>query len=389
MQIGFKVLAILLILLTGVFYPVLFAKNIGSGFTFNPEAEYWPTTGWRFSSPEQQGMSSEELSGVFDEIKTKHLSFKSLVIVRNGYIVAEAHRYFPELLHGIYSSTKSVSSALMGIAIDKGHVKGVRQTLLEFFPELSKKNDNGKTGSITVKQLLNMSCGFDWPELEKGYLDFSNPAIEMMKGDTASYILDKPVIQEPGQHYNYNSGCSHLLLLILDRAGLEIATFARDQLFAPLGITSYIWNRDGNGLPNGGYGLDMRARDMAKFGYLFLKGGNWDGRQVISTAWVEESSKKQIRMNWRGFVADDYGYQWYVHPFGFHSLGYKGQYIFVIPDKELVVVFTSDLPRNQLDAPIHLVKSVIIPAVKSDRALPEDAKNLRILRNKSKRFDIY
>lgn len=371
--------------------PNLFAIETTSTFQFNPHSEYWPTKGWKYSTPEKQGMSSKKLIKVFEEFKNRNLNIKSVLVVRNGYIVVEANRYRSETLHPIYSSTKSVVSAIIGIALDKGHIKDINQTLPKYFPKLWLKYRDKKKASITLKHLLTMSCGFEWPELQISYLNSENPARQMMQSlNTVQYILNKPVKQQPGQNFNYNSGCSHLLLAVLEQTGLDVVEFAHESLFKPMGIpkSQYVWSHDSHGIPNGGYGLSMRPSDMAKFGYLYLKGGNWNGKQIIPRTWVDTSSKKQIAMNWGGFIADHYGYKWYIHPFGFHSLGFMGQYIFVIPKQELVVVFTSGPPRSRshVEMPINLVKSYIVPAVKASQALPEDEKAITILKTKIKEF---
>jgi len=368
-------------------YYVLSAEEKDSGFVFNPQSAYWPTDGWKTTTPEKQGMSSEILIKIFDEIEKKNLNIISMLIIRNGYIVVEDNSYHPKRLHSIYSSTKSIVSAIFGIALTEGYIKNVDQSLLTYFPELSKKNDKGKTASITLKNLLTMSSGLDWPELQISYYAPNNPAIQMLKSpDTIQYILNKPVKESPGQRFNYNSGCSHLLLAVIKQTGLDVANFAQEYLFSPLGIHHYVWDRDSNGIPNGGYGLSMIPRDMAKFGYLYLKGGNWNGRQIIPTSWIIESTKKQIKMNWGGRIANHYGFQWYIHSFGFHSLGYLGQYIIVVPKQELVAVFTSNLKGTQMGMPIDLVKSYIIPAVKADQPLPENEEAVAILKTKSRKI---
>jgi CubicO group peptidase (beta-lactamase class C family) len=369
--------------------PDLSARESFPEFTFNPQSEYWPTKGWKTSTPEKQGISSKILVEIFEEIENRNVDITSLLVVRNGYIVVEANRYHAETIHPIYSSTKSFVSAVFGIALSKGYVKSTDQTISDFFPELLQQNGNLTKASITLKHLLTMSCGFEWPEVQMGYSNPENPAIQMLKSsNTVQYILNKPVKQQPGQNFNYNSGCSHLLLAVLKRTGLNVADFAQENLFTPLGISKsqYIWSQDPNGIPNGGYGLNMRSRDMAKFGYLYLKGGNWKGKQLIPESWVKESTKKHIKIAWGGYIADYYGYKWYIQTFGFHSLGSMGQYIFVIPKQEIVVVFTSNLPRFQMAIPIGLVESYVIPAVKSSRPLPENEEAIATLKYKSKRF---
>ena len=352
------------------------AEEKTSEFIFNPHSEYWPTEGWRTATPESQGMNSELLAEMFETINSDYIDINSILIVRNGYIITEANISHPDTKYPIYSSTKSFTSAIIGIALAKGYIKNIDQKIIDFFPEFLKGNTESKKTSITLRHLLTMSSGFEWPELDTSYTNPENPALQMMKSNNwAEFVLNKPVIMEPGSVFNYNSGCSHLLLAVLKQTGLNVADFAQKQLFTPLGISSqqYIWDTDPHQIPNGSHGLKMRLRDIAKFGYLYLKGGHWDGKQIIPESWVKESTKSHIKMNTKINIANYYGYQWYIHPFGFHSLGVTGQYIFVIPELELVVVFTSSIiAKSKLIIPIDLVKTYIIPAVKASKPLPEN-----------------
>ena len=175
----------------------------------------------------------------------------------------------------------------------------------------------------------------------------------------------------------------------MHQAGLDVADFAHNNFFRPLGIqrNQYYWTLDPDNIPNGAFGLSLRPRDMGKVGYVYLKGGLWEGTQLISKSWVEKSTRSQIKMNWGGKIANDYGYQWYIQPFGFHSMGYGGQYIFVIPTLDLVAVFTSDLANPELEIPIEIVKKYIIPAVESTKMIPPNDKSLTRLRSEIEKFN--
>jgi CubicO group peptidase (beta-lactamase class C family) len=384
-----KVLIAILMPFLILYHSDLSAKEKASGFVFNPKSEYWPTNGWKTSTPEKQGMSSEILTEIFEDIENRDLSIDSLMVVRNGYIVVEANKRHFETLYPIYSSTKSFTSAIIGIALSKGHIKSVDQKISNFYPELLQKNGDSKIASITLKHLLTMSCGFEWPEIQTDYSNIENPVFQMVMSENwVNFLFNKPVTQEPGLEWNYNSGCSHLLFAVLYKTGLDVADFAQKYLFTPLGISNdqYKWRQDSNGMLNGSHDLYMSPRGMAKFGYLYLKGGHWDGEQIIPKSWIEESTKNHMKMNWKLFDADHYGYKWYIQSFGFHSAGYKGQYIFVIPKFELVVVFTSDLIRQELGEPIDLVKNYIVPAADASKPLPENQKAITILNSKIERF---
>ena len=366
----------------------LSAKERNSEFTFNTQSEYWPTYGWKTSTPEMQGMSSKDLIGLFEQIESKKLPINSVLVIRNGYIVAEANiQNSKSSLYQIYSSTKSISSALVGIAITKKYIKSIDQPIIDFFPNLDRNKKAPLLADITLKHLLTMSCGFEWPEIQTSYLSPSNPLVKMLRSQNWNeYLFAQPIIQQPGQLFNYNSGCAHLSLSILRQAGLNVSEFAQKYLFTPLGIEAkhYKWEKDPRGTPNGSHGLHMSPRDMAKFGYLYLKGGFWEGSQIIPKSWVIESTMKHIKMTWGGKKANYYGYYWYVHSLGFHSLGYYGQYIFVIPNHEIVVVFTSRLSPHDILAPIHLLEKYILPAVKNSIPLDENSKAYQMLRSKIK-----
>ncbi|EPJ52169.1 MAG: hypothetical protein OFPI_15130 [Osedax symbiont Rs2] len=336
---------------------------------FNQQIEYWPTNGWRSSTPEQQGMSSAGLSQLFTQIQRRKLDIYSLLVVRNGYIVVEANKGEIDNTYPIYSSTKSITSALVGIAIDKGLIRSVEQRV---YPLLSVSPDKiqEQKSVLQIKHLLNMSCALQWPEIALGYAAPNNPIFQMMRSNNwVDYALQKSMSTVPGKEFNYNSGCSHLLSAIIDKTsrrstGLSAEEFAQAQLFSPLGISKrqYNWRRDPQGIVYGGSGLSMRPRDMAKIGQLFLTKGHWQGKQIIARSWVEQSTKEKISLPWQGMVAEHYAYQWYVQPFGFNSLGYKGQYIFVLPALNIVVVVTANLDQQQFVAPIQLVKDFVVPA---------------------------
>ena len=383
------ILIVILLPFLILIYSDLSAREKSSGFVFNSKSDYWPTNGWKTSTPEKQGMSSEVFTELFEHIESRNLDIDSLLVIRNGYIVVEANKRHFKTLYQIYSSTKSFTSAVIGIALNKGHIKSVNQTISTFYPELLLKNGDSKIASVTLEHLLTMSCGFVWPEIQTDYSNFENPVFQMMISDNwINFLFSKPVTQEPGSEFNYNSGCSHLLLTVLYKTGLDVADFAQKHLFTPLGISNdeYKWRRDSSGMLNGTHGLYMSPRDMAKFGYLYLKGGHWDGEQIIPKSWIEESTKNHMKMNWKIFFADYYGFNWYIQSFGFHSAGYKGQYIFVIPKFELVVVFTSSLIRHDIGEPINLVKNFIVPAVNVTKLLPENEKEIARLNSKIERF---
>ncbi|MHA2251290.1 MAG: serine hydrolase domain-containing protein [Candidatus Kariarchaeaceae archaeon] len=333
----------------------------------------WPTTGWTTSTPEEQGMHSEPLEEMMDVINEQNYFIDSIVVVKNGYIVWE----YPDqttnsaTMYKLYSATKSFMSALIGIAIDKGILESVDQKVVDLFPERTIANLDVWKSQLTIEHLLTMTCGFEWvgPDFMT-----SSWGAALAAPDIIQHILDLPMSDDPGSAWYYNGGCSHLLSAILaDTSGITTADFAEQYLFDPLGIESYEWPIDKNGYYFGGQDIYLYPRDMAKFGYLFLNEGEWDGKQIISKDWVQQSTNTSI------FLSESvgYGYQWWTYPQSgtYFANGAFGQKIFVVPESDLVVVFNADI-RNQDDNMIlgNLLHAYIIPATQEQPSLPRCSK---------------
>jgi CubicO group peptidase (beta-lactamase class C family) len=357
----------------------LLAKERDYVFSFNPNSDYWPTESWLKTAPEKQGMNSKALCSLLEEVNSKNVAINSILVIRNGYIVLETNKGDIDQPRPLYSSTKSVTSAIIGLAITQGIINSPDQSIDDFFQFPSSDPSRQEIRNITLSHLLTMSSGADWPELSTSYMHPKNPVYQMhMSSNWVEFILKRRLVSKPGTRFNYNSGCSHLLIAALTKTGINVENYAYENLFKPLGILKdqYVWSKDPQNIPNGSHGLVMKPRDMAKIGYLYLKGGVWEGKQLISKQWITESTKRQIEINWGGKIAKYYGYQWYIQPYGFHSLGYNGQYIFILPDQNLVAVFTSELSTYELEIPIKLFECYIVAAIESDKKLPANAKAL-------------
>jgi len=317
---------------------------------------YWPTAGWRTALPQSQGMDPEKLRQMFAAIEGQNLNVRSLVIVRNGYIVAEYYQppFDENSQHELYSCTKSFVSALVGIAIAEGYLEGVDKPVLECFPDYAFANTDTRKSAMTIEHLLSMTSGLDWPEGDPIYQQLWSSR------DWVQFVLDRPMATEPGSQFNYNSGCSHVLsAIVADHSGMLTQQFAHERLFAPLGISNVNWSVDSNGLAIGGWGLNITARDMAKFGYLYLNEGVWDGQQIVPAEWVKASTTAHADTG----QTFDYGYQWWTYPKwgAYAAKGRYGQLIFVIPEHKIVVVFTA---RMDDDRPlVALIEDYIVPAV--------------------------
>ncbi|WP_209280652.1 serine hydrolase domain-containing protein [Paenibacillus athensensis] len=358
----------------------------GAGQSQSASGTYFPGEEWRSSTPEEQGMDSETLYAAIQMAIAGRESasslFDSLLIVRNGYIVAEAYgpRKQPNSRQLLHSATKSVTSALLGIAIDEGYIKDVNTSLWSGLKHGEVANWDDRKQAITIEHVLTMSSGLAWNEFGavKGPED---SAYNMYNsGNLADYVMNRPMADKPGAVFNYSSGSSVLLSrLIADSTGTDTASYAKRKLFAPLGITDVNWELF-DGIANGASFLYMTSRDMARIGYLYLNNGQWNGEQIVPRAWVEASTRKHIdggQLRRADLQADGYGYQWWIDSFGGYSArGQYGQYIFVQPKLNLVAVFQSHLSDTTRDfeLPLQIMQNGVIAAVKSSKPLPRNSR---------------
>jgi CubicO group peptidase (beta-lactamase class C family) len=198
-----------------------------------------------------------------------------------------------------------------------------------------------------------MTSGLDWPEGDPIYGQM------VRSPDWVRFVLDRPMVEEPGKRFDYCSGCSHVLSAIVqETSGMSTLEFARTYFFKPLGISNVVWQSDPKGIVNGGWGLQLAPRDMAKLGYLYLNQGVWDGWQVVPADWVRTSVEKHVGTG----EELDYGYQWWVYPAlnAYTARGRGGQLIFVIPNLDMVVVFTANVSDDKVL--FELIEDFIVPA---------------------------
>lgn len=342
------------------------AGNAAPAAQSTPYAEIpWPTEGWQSATPESQGMDSPTLATAFDYIRQNHVSIHSLLIARNGKILLDASFYpFRDgQLHDLASVTKSVTCTLIGIAIGKNKLKGLRQPVLPLFPGRTAANRNTRKEQMTIEDLLTMTSG----------LDCSNKQHEItlrqmrLSKDWIQFMLDLPMAAVSGRKFEYCSGGMHLLSAILTQAtGANALEFARSELFEPLGIHTSAWPADPDNNSYGWGDLHLLPRDMAKIGYLWLNQGRWKDRQLIPADWMRAASQVHSQAEW----GTSYGYGLWVYPDRnppiFEGLGRGGQRISVVPAKNLVVVFTGGgfEPGD--------IGTIIGQSIKSDTPLPEN-----------------
>jgi CubicO group peptidase (beta-lactamase class C family) len=315
-----------------------------------------------------RGVDTTRLADVFRHMATDpaFANAYGLLVMRRGELVAEGYfrGYEPSRRNNVKSVTKSVLSLLVGIAIDQGHIRSVDQPVADFFPEHLGDDADPRKRSITVRDLLTMQAGLKWREhLPWLGLDW-DPARMYRSRDPVRYVLGRPVEDEPGQRFRYSTGTSQLVAAMLWKAtGRTPREYAAEHLLGPLGIDHVEWSAGRDGVSHGGVGLRLTPREMAKIGQLVLQRGNWDGRQLVSEAWLEESTRGHTIF---GYSDGPYGYHWWVRPNGVTAQGARGQYIYILPAAEVVAVIAAraDSPRFiDLFSVDDLVANRLLPAI--------------------------
>jgi CubicO group peptidase (beta-lactamase class C family) len=345
----------------------------------NERTAVWPTDSWLISSPEDQGLDAALLDRIHQGFASGAYGYVDrFLLIRHGYVVTDKHYehdygginegqdptphpynyyntdwhpyYQGEDLHTLQSVTKSVVSLSIGIAIDKGALPDPDTAVLDYFEDYEIQNLDERKRSITLGDLLTMRSGLAWDEWTYPVGDSRNSVTQMeMSDDWIQFALDLPMAYEPGEVFVYNSGASQLWSVIVNKAtGLQIDAYTEKYLFQPLGIHDYYWKVTPGGWPDTEGGLYLRAEDLAKIGYLVLHDGEWDGEQIVSGDWIDEMTSPKVAdvapedPGWD----DGYGYQWWLLPGQaegvpqvYGALGYGGQFLFVVPEHDLLAVF--------------------------------------------------
>lgn len=326
--------------------------------------------GWQVGSAEAEGFDLAALGVLLDSLYLDAYWFMhGLLIVRNGRLVLEEYfnGFTRDSLNHLQSTTKSFTSTLIGIALDRGLLGGVDVPLFDLLPpEYDRYRTVAKEG-ILLRHVLTMSPGLEWNEGSTPTLGAENDnIIGNASPDYVAYALDKPMVADPGTGWWYHSGCTMMLGAILRNVtGVEADVFAERYLFGPLGIDTYAWYP----LPSGELavhgGLWLRGRDLARLGLLFLRQGVWEGDQVVSSQWVAEATQPRIT----AYGEVGYGYQWWYQimqgvevPY---TSGFGGQHVFLVPDLDLAVITTAHY-RSQTGRQRWMIENIprvhVIPA---------------------------
>jgi len=323
---------------------------------------------------EENNIDSYKLADAYKSIETIE-KIRSLVVARNGVIVSE--EYYngtgsqPDSVLDVRSVTKSISSTLIGIAIDKNFIKNADQTLEELIGTV--EGFDSEFNKITLHNLLTMTAGFEWHEIAEPseFPDF------ISSKDQLDYIFSKSLTSTPGSVFDYSDGAAHLVSVVLEEAtGLSSYKFAKQYLFEPLGISGFrLWYEDNRGYNYGGVGLCIGPHDMIKIGELYLKKGLYENNRIVSEEWITNSTSSKISTNNTLPYFPDYGYYWWLGEYEgkkYHcAIGYGGQFIFVVPVYDLVITATCDFRSTSTEAAsnnwttiITAIMTEILPAVR-------------------------
>ena len=295
--------------------------------------------------PAQQGLDQEKMAEINRQAAAMP-DLSSLLILRNGYLVSEQyfHGSGQSTAFNVKSVSKSFLSALIGIAIREGKIGSPEQKIADFLPDYLGQPADPRKKEITIGHLLTMTAGFEW--LENG------PVVQdwVSSPDWIKFIFNLPQVSDPGRSFNYSTAGTHLLSAVISRSTkMSALEYANKYLFPRLGISGARWDTDPQGYCFGGAELYLTARDLGKFGLLYLNRGSAAGEQIVSEDWVRESTRRQVEVGGDP-LKEGYGYLWWIRQYYgvyvYYAAGAGGQFIFCAPDLNMVVVSTSILANS-------------------------------------------
>ncbi len=313
------------------------------GSTTNSKFTYRDPYAWPVSTPAAQGLDQAKVSAAVQEIGKNPFIYSFLVVHSDSLVLEYYNGYLKGNDFDIHSATKSLTSALIGIAIDQGLIRSVQDKILGFFPDLDTSNLDPRKRDWTIEQFLTMRSGIDWDETADHTSTFT-PSVNWM-----STALKLPLEYSPGDRFVYTTPNANVLSGIVTRvSGMSTYDFAEKVLFQPLKISVRDWLTDPQGIYSGGSSSRFTPRDLARLGQLYLHNGMIDGRQIVSKGWVQQSliSRNQQNLIWGDFTSTNYGYLWWNNYSStdsvFMAAGFAGQFIFVIPTKNMIIVTTGN-----------------------------------------------
>lgn len=341
-------------------------------------------------APETLGIDGAAIAKLVEAIRAgRYSNVHSLLVVRSGKLVTEEYfqgederrgqslgnvRFDAATLHDLRSVSKSVTSALFGIALASGAIRDLDAPVLSYFPEYRDLQTSERL-RIRLRDVLSMTSGLEWDEDSRPYGNPENSETAMdAASDRYRFVLSRPIAAAPGERFRYSGGDTMLVAAVIERATKQrLSKYAEQVLFRPLGIEHHEWITYPDGTPIAASGLRLLPRDMAKFGLLYMQRGQWRGAQVVPEAWLQASTSVQAKISDRPFGFQNYGYQWWLgtardeaHTPWIMAVGYGGQRIMLIPSRDLVMVMTAGMYRNraQTDITFEVLLDGVLPAVK-------------------------
>jgi CubicO group peptidase (beta-lactamase class C family) len=358
---------------TALFFAVPYVGLIPGADAEETSEIVWPTKGWPSSTPEEEGMDSVALAKLVDAVGARRQD--SLLITRHGKIVTEAYYapYEVGVRHDLRSVTKSFIGTLTAIAIQDGFLNSVDDRIVDLFSDKQIANIDQRKKDMTVQSLLDMTSGLLWKE--ERHTPDETIAQMYQAPDHTKFVLDQPMSVRPGTMFYYNGGNPYVLSALITKQTFESAyDFAKYQLFQPLGISDVRWGRvDAQGVTNGESGLYLEPRDMAKLGYLYLRNGLWEGKQIIPSWWVDRVKEGKVE------AQNDFHYAnlWWSRPerHAFMALGRHSQIILALPDLDIVAVMTGVMWDGEYYPTTNLIDA-IAQAAKSETPLPANPEGM-------------
>ena len=325
------------------------------------------------SSPEQQGVSSTAILNFINVADENVNDIHSFMLLRHGKLITEAwwNPYQRDTGHMLFSLSKSFTSTAVGLAIAEGHLS-LDDPIVSFFPDEVPEDPSWQLKSMRVRDLLSMSTGHDSKDLRTFSFEAETPLTTL--------FLHLPVAHKPGTHFLYNTPATYMCSAIIQKVtGSNLVDYLKTRLFKPLGIENPEWSQSPQGIAHGGFGLNVTTEDIARLGQLYLQGGVWDGRQLLSESWVREATSRQTSTgsNPQNDWDQGYGYQfWRCRNNAYRGDGAFGQFCIVMPEQDAVIAITSG--TSDMQGILNLVWDHLLPAM-SPNALDQDPANYQKL----------
>lgn len=334
------------------------------------------------STPEQQGVSSKNILEFINAADEQIDDIHSFILLRHGKLITEAWwtPYQRENNHMLFSLSKSFTSTAIGLAISEGHLS-LDDTIMSFFPDETPEDPSWQLKSMRIRDLLSMSSGHDSKDLRHFSFESETPLTKL--------FLHLPVTHKPGTHFLYNTPATYMCSAIIQKVtGIDLVDYLQSRLFNPLGIENPEWSESPQGIAHGGFGLSITTEDIARLGQLYLQGGVWDGRRLLSESWVREATSRQTSngSNPQSDWDQGYGYQfWRCRNNAYRGDGAFGQFCIVMPEQDAVIAITSG--TSDMQGILNLVWEYLLPAMMPN-ALIQNTGSHRHLTNRIQKLKI-